>query len=277
MRRLLISALILLLTTSCYQPKESKLLFVIAGQSNAMGVGDSSKSVFKKLPCYEYNSIKDSFVRLKDPVGQDHLNFQIAKTGSFIPSFAYSYAELAHREVNIVQCAKGGTSLSVKAETKDWGNWSKTGKLLPSSFKKIDLAISNLDQNELKKITAIIWSQGENDGEAIGQGDLTAQEYKSDLKDLISKFRQRYGSSLSFIIIETGRHASSKEFDEGYAVVRKIQQEVAAEDPNTYIGYNETKDFIEKNWLKDPVHYNQEALNNIGEKLAEFIVANDLD
>lgn len=279
MKNLLFIILILCLSTSCSQNKESKILFVIAGQSNAMGVGDSSKSVFKELPCYEYNSIKNSFVSLKDPVGQDDMNFQIAKTGSFIPSFAYNYSELINREVNIVQCAKGGSSLSLKAETNGWGNWNITGKLLPSSFEKIDLAIStsNMDQNESKKITAIIWSQGENDGEAIGKGLLTAKEYKSDLKNLISEFRERYGSKLPFIIIETGRHASCQECDEGYAVVRKIQDEVAAEDENTYIGYNETKDFIERKWLRDPVHYNQEALNDIGEKLAKFMVSNNIN
>ena len=39
---------------------------------------------------------------------------------------------------------------------------------------------------------------------------------------------------------------------------------------NVYIGYNETEFFIERGWLKDVVHYNQIALNDIGEKLAYF-------
>lgn len=278
MKKILVVVALLFLTFSCSQNPEPRSIFVIAGQSNAMGVGDSSKSVTKDLPCYEYNSLKNSFVILKDPVGQDHMNFQIAKTGSFIPSFAYNYAELEQREVDIIQCAKGGSSLSLKAETNNWGNWDTTGKLLPSSFEKIDLALSaiNFKEDGKNQITAIIWSQGENDGEAIGKGALSAEEYKSDLKKLISEFRERYGSSLPFVIIETGRHSSCKECDEGYSIVRKIQQEVAAEDPNTYIGYNETKDFIERGWLKDPVHYNQEALNDIGEKLARFMVLNKI-
>ncbi|MGB3344641.1 MAG: sialate O-acetylesterase [Aequorivita sp.] len=279
MRGPILISIFLLLTTSCSKNREQKLLFVIAGQSNAMGVGDSTKSVYKELPCFEYNSLKNSFVVLKDPVGQDDLGFSIAKTGSFIPAFAYKYAELTKREVNVVQCAKGGSSLSVKAETKDWGNWDRKGKLLQSSFEKIDLALSaaNMKGSLKNQITAIIWSQGENDGEAIGKGFLTAGEYKMDLKNLISAYRERYGTSLPFIIIETGRHSNCKECDEGYAVVRQIQQDVAAEDTHTYIGYNETKDFIERGWLKDPVHYNQEALNEIGEKLAKFMVLNKIE
>jgi hypothetical protein len=39
---------------------------------------------------------------------------------------------------------------------------------------------------------------------------------------------------------------------------------------NVYIGYNETEFFIERQWLLDVVHYNQEALNDIGKKLAYF-------
>lgn len=194
-------------------------------------------------------------------------------------TLAYHYKKLTGNEVYIIQCAKPGSALNAKAQTKDWGNWGPNGDLLKKSFKEIDkrLSVFYPPFNKEKEIKAIIWSQGENDGEAIGKGLLTAEEYKSDLKNLISAYRERYGSSLPFIIIETGRHASCKECDEGYAVVRKIQDEVAAEDKYTFIGYNETKDFIERKWLKDPVHYNQEALNDIGEKLVKFILDNHIN
>ncbi|QAA82188.1 hypothetical protein EI546_10840 [Aequorivita sp. H23M31] len=279
MKGTILSILLCWFIFSCADKKnESVQLFVIAGQSNAMGVGDSSQSIIGEEPCYEYDSKKDSFVTLKDPVGQDDMHFHVAKTGSFIPSFAYNYAKITHQPIYVVQCAKGGSSLSPKAEVKDWGNWDPSGKLLSSSFKKIDLALSALkDEGKGEsKLAAIIWSQGENDGEAIGKGNLTAEEYKAGLKNLISEYRERFGSNLPFVIIETGRHASCKECDEGYAIVRKIQGEVAAEDKYTFIGYNETKDFIERKWLKDPVHYNQDALNDIGKKLAKFMVEHNI-
>lgn len=194
-------------------------------------------------------------------------------------TLAYNYTKLTGNEVYIIQCAKAGSALNAKAETNSWGNWSSTGSLLNECFDEIDKRLSIIypPYNKEKNIAAIIWSQGENDGEAIGKGSLTAAEYKGDLKSLISKFRKRYGSALPFIIIETGRHATCKECDEGYAVVRKIQEEVAEEDEHTYIGYNETKDFIDRKWLRDPVHYNKEALNDIGEKLVKFIVENGID
>ncbi|HLW33070.1 MAG TPA: sialate O-acetylesterase [Aequorivita sp.] len=202
-----------------------------------------------------------------------------SNAGPLRDTLAYHYKNLTGKEVYIIQCAKPGSALDAKAQTKDWGNWSPNGDVLDKAFDEIDkrLSIFYPPWNKEKTIKVLIWSQGENDGEAIGKGLLTPQEYREDLKSLISAFREKYGSSLPFIIIETGRHATCKECDEGYAIVRKIQQEVATEDPNTYIGYSETEDFIERGWLKDPVHYNGEALNDIGEKVAKFIVENKIN
>lgn len=216
----------ILFFASCAKPK---VMFVIAGQSNALHLGDT---------------------------------------------LAYHYKKLTRNDVYFIQCAKAGSALNAKAETNNWGNWSPTGTLLKSSFDEIDKRLSFIypPYNKEDTIKAIIWSQGENDGEAIGKGLLTAKEYKTDLKNLISDYRKKFGSTLPFIIIETGRHATCNECDEGYTVVRKIQDEVAAEDKHTYIGYNETKNFIERKWLRDPVHYNKEALNDIGKKVAKFMV-----
>lgn len=193
-------------------------------------------------------------------------------------TLAFHYKKITGNEAYIIQVAKGGSALNEKAQTHDWGNWSSNGELLAASFEEIDKRLSkfSLPINKEDKVTAIIWSQGENDGEAIGKGILNAEEYKKDLKQLISEYREKYGADLPFIIIETGRNATCKECDEGYAVVRKIQDEVAVEDERTYIGYNETKYFIERKWLKDPVHYNPEAINDIGEKIVRFIVANHI-
>ena len=57
---LLIIILFALILLSCKSSKSA--LFVIAGQSNAMGVGDETKSVFKTDFSYEYNSQLDSII-----------------------------------------------------------------------------------------------------------------------------------------------------------------------------------------------------------------------
>jgi len=56
--------------------KETKI-FLVAGQSNAMGVGDRNNSIFiANKEVYEYSSIEDSLKLLRDPVGEEHLYFE---------------------------------------------------------------------------------------------------------------------------------------------------------------------------------------------------------
>lgn len=291
----LLCCFILLLFISC---SKKRTLFVVAGQSNAMGVGDSLKSVFGSEPCFEYDMKLDSLIKVKDPTGQTYYNFQNARSGSLIPALAYTYYKISTSDVFIIQCAKGGSALNEKAEQNLWGNWSKKGNLLQSSFNKIDASlpkikgkiISELKSSKKKEkfkkeynidISAIIWSQGENDGEAIALGILTKEEYELSLIELITNYRRKYGVNTPFIIIETGRRTNSLEIDKGFAIVRELQRKIAKEDEHTYIGYNQTVKFAEKGWLKDAVHYNQEALNDIGKELAFFIstikINNNLD
>jgi len=252
--------------------QEKEAVFLIAGQSNAMGVGDQEASVFfPKKEVFEYNSVKDTLEILKDPVGQNHLNFQSAQTGSFIPALAYNYNEISNQKVTAIQVAKGGSSLTIEADVNNWGNWSESGNLFSSSIYKTQRALQVLKRTE---IDAIFWSQGENDGQAVYEDLIAEEKYKIALIDLIERYRNHFGE-IPFIIIETGRFNGNTAKDEGYTKVREAQREVAQEMENVYIGYNETEFFSERDWLLDGVHYNQEALNEIGKKLAYFYASLD--
>lgn len=123
--------------------------------------------------------------------------------------------------------------------------------------------------NEKIKLSAILWSQGENDGQSVARNQISIQQYKTALRELIKKYQDTFGDSLPFIIIETGTHRDSLN-NVGFKKVRLAQQDIANELENVFIGYSETASFQEKGWLKDPVHYNQTALNDIGTKLAYF-------
>ncbi|WP_394906551.1 sialate O-acetylesterase [uncultured Mesonia sp.] len=249
---------------------ENQKIFLVAGQSNAAGVGDKDISIFQpNKEVYEYDSVKDTIKILKDPVGQYHLNFQAAQTGSFIPALAYTYNEISNQKVCVVQAAKGGSSLTVEAEVNNWGNWSESGKLFSSSIYKTQKALQVLKQSN---IHAIFWCQGENDAQAVYQNSITKKYYKKALIELINRYHNQFGE-IPFVFIETGRFNGNNAKDEGYKKVREAQREVALEMEHVYIGYNETEFFPERGWLKDMVHYNQEALNDIGKKLAYFYTA----
>lgn len=255
---------------SC-EKKETRV-FLVAGQSNAMGVGNHENSIFiANKEVFEYSSIEDTLKLLRDPVGEQHLYFETAKTGSFTPALAYNYAEITNHKVVMIAAAKGGSSLTVNAELNNWGNWSEDGKLFNSSIAKSNSALAKLN---LKKIDAIFWSQGESEGEALANNLITPLEYKKALIHLIDRYRKIWGE-IPFLIIETGNFKGDVLMNNGYRQVRKIQREVAQQMNNVHIGYNETEFFIKRDWLLDGIHYNQEALNEIGKKLAYFYASLD--
>lgn len=235
--------------------KDRQKIFLIDGQSNAFGVPE----------VYEYDSVKYTLEILQDLVGQDELNFQDAETSSFIPPLSYIYNVISQQKVIAIQAAIGGVSI-IPVGVKCWENWIEQGQLWNSSVYKTENAHSFLKKST---IDAIIWSQGENDGEAIYLNLVTKQDYKNALIRLINRYHEYLGE-VPFIIVETGRFQGNPLKDQGYKSIREAQREVAAEMDNVYIGYRETEFFIERDWLKDVVHYNQEALNDIGKKLAYF-------
>ncbi|MDQ7916544.1 sialate O-acetylesterase [Mesonia sp. MT50] len=276
-----LGCLLIVLLSSCHKNTEDTVIqedqkvFLVAGQSNAMGVGDREKSIKQEnIEVVEYNSQYDVIQLLNDPIGQNHLGFQQAQTGSFLAALGYEYNKLTKNKVIVVQAAKGGASLTKEAEIENWGNWSSSGSLFQNSLTKIKMMQACFLQGEIPKasIDAIFWSQGENEGQAIANQIIEKQDYKNALIQLVEKYLSHLGE-VPFIIIETGRFQGDSIKDQGYKAVREAQREVAAEMENVHIGYDETELFIERHWLKDVVHYNQEALNDIGEKLAYFYVS----
>jgi hypothetical protein len=261
--------LVLILLTIANVYAQPASLFLIAGQSNAVGQGDSLHSVrCQKQTAFEYKSVSDSIVHLADPVGEDTHHFQAAKTGSIAPAFTKTYNASTGSKVIIVSSARGGSSCHAKAELKNLGTWAVEGALLlfPEAARKIRKAINKVQV----PLSGVIWLQGERDANAINSKHIAEQEYKDSLADLIKRFRQNFGDRLPFYIVETGFYDHHPR--EGFDAVRKVQLQITNELPLVYLVYDETGDFRERNWMKDEIHYNQDGLNHIGEVVAKAIV-----
>ena len=86
---------------------------------------------------------------------------------------------------------------------------------------------------------------------------------------MIARFRKTLGYNVPFYIVLTGYYKDHA--TEGFDSVRTQQERVAHEDSNIYIIYRDTHLFIEKGWMKDAIHYNQEGLNAIGSTVAAEI------
>jgi hypothetical protein len=243
-------------------------LFLVAGQSNSVGHGDSSRSVpVEKGHALEYRYTNDVLVPLRDPVGKNELSFQRALSGSAWPAFASRFYALTGREVVIVPAARGGASCHQKAELDNYGTWSVEGRMLlfENAVEKTRAAI----RKSGSVLNGIIWLQGERDANAINSGKLTAEEYGEALTDVIRRFRKSLGETVPFYIVLTGYYRNHPH--EGFDAVRQQQQKVAAREKNVTVVYHDTHLFENKGWLTDDIHYDQQGLNDIGKTIAEVI------
>ncbi|WP_198174913.1 hypothetical protein [Spirosoma arboris] len=123
----IVSSILLARTTTQAQQR----LLLLAGQSNAVGQGDSRTSAkYQCSMCFDYHTKKDSLSVLKDPVGQDDQYFNKANTGSIAPALATTLHTLTGDSIVIVSAARGGSSCHQKAELKTYGSWAEQGRIL---------------------------------------------------------------------------------------------------------------------------------------------------
>lgn len=265
MARHFIFFLILVLLQLCLKAQQGKL-FLLAGQSNAVGPGDSLKSL-KCLPntAFEFDATANDLIPLKDPVGKAWKLFQKAGTGSVAPAFAKRINELTGQPVIMVTAARGGASCHRKAEMGSYDTWDASGNLFAMAVEKTKMAEAKAGL----RLSGIIWMQGERDANAILAGQLTGNEYQEALENLILRFRKEFGKKLPFYIVQTAYQQDKAPV--GCEAVRNAQAAVAKNMKGVFIAYGETGEFAQRKWFKDIVHYNQEALNDIGTKTAEFV------
>ena len=251
---------------------QKQTLFVVAGQSNAMGKGDSNLSIMpNEHTAFEYRFKTNELIELKDPVGSYELRFQPASTGSAWPAFAKQYNSQTGSKVIIVQAARNGSSCHYKAELENSGTWDRSGRmpLFDSSITKIKAAIKKTGT----PLRGIIWIQGERDANAINANELKPAEYKEALVNLISGFRKKLRKIVEIYVVETGNYIDHPQ--QGFDAVREIQKQVSHELEHVHIVYIEAKNFASMGLMKDQIHYNQIALNDIGAKVARWIITHE--
>ena len=265
---ILVSIFSILQTTA-----QSRKLFLVAGQSNAVGVGNSDSSIVC-IPgtCFEYVSTADSLKPLKDPVGyaMPDEDFQGAVTGSAWPSFASMYYQLTGDSVIIVQAAKGATSCTAAADAGA-GNWSSSYHLFSQAVTKTKMA----ETATALQLSGIVWLQGESDALGISSNKISVCQYEDALKDLIERFRTAFRCNLPFYIIQTGLYLQN--YDSAFCIVRAVQQQVAEEDSLTFIVDSAAITYRAMGLMNaDHIHYDQQALNMTGATVAQNIHHHEL-
>ncbi len=253
-------------------------VFLIAGQSNAVGEGDKAKSP-KVTPDKVLQVYNGAISPANDPVGN-------AMTGSAWPAFGNEYLAISGRSIAFIPTAVGGTGMSPYADIGT-GHWS--GYTTPSSHDLLGIAIEQTmiamtllsNQGYAPSLKGILWSQGENEANNICFGTpLMQSDVEVLLTNVIKRFRKYLGEDCGFYIFKTGNDTrvdmNGKPFipnDSGYVIVQGAQEAVARNVPNCKIIFAGAADFGPKGMMKDGIHYNQQGYNEMGRIGAQTLLS----
>lgn len=270
MKKIIVFVLTVAISAAAYAQKS---MWIVAGQSNASGMGDRRTSMKYTNPkCFDYVETGDSLRILQDPVGENGKYFGKANSGSICPSFACNLNKMTGDTVIIVSAARGGSACSTAGETI-YGTWAEKGilPLFDAAMKKCKAARTFADQD----FSGVIWLQGERDANAINDGKMDGEDYEEALRNLIERFRKSLGDKdLPFYIVLTGQYINHPQ--QGYHQVRAAQRKVAKKVANVHLVPVDPWIFPQMNMMTDDIHYSQFAYNLIGETVARQIVEDSM-
>lgn len=247
-------------------------VFLIGGQSNAMGAGDSALS--PKVSNNVLQVVQGQIKVANDPVGAlIGASSNIAVTGSAWPAFGNAYYNATGKKIAFVPSARDGSSQAAGAEYF-LGTWDTTGVLFDSAVARINSSMATLSAVGYKPtFRGVLWCQGEADGKAINRGLITQSDYIAALKKMIGKFRNQLNyPKMPFYIFRTGTKTDT--LDAGYKLIRDAQQTIANIDTfNTKIVFYNAIDFPQRGLMSDVAHFIQAGYNEMGSLSAAAVVS----
>ncbi|MDI9873486.1 sialate O-acetylesterase [Flectobacillus rivi] len=220
-------------------------VFLIAGQSNAMGVQglgskDASEKVIVINDLDKYLDEKDNLtIAPNEPMRLHKMERALANTNMY-PSgeSAWLWGELADKIVQKYQVPVFLLNCGWAAATSE--NWSKSanGELAynqyVSKYWPNQQPYANL-KNTLQYLAshtglrAVLWMQGESDA---AHNQTSAQNYEANVKNLIEKSRQVFGYNMPWSIARSTVSSRNEWAD----LVIKGQNAILKNVPNTFAG-----------------------------------------
>ncbi len=232
-------------------------VFVIAGQSNAQGGGDSASSPAITGIAYSYEGT--AFTSAVDPVGG-------ATDGSAWPAFANEWYSNTGRIPIFVETAVGGSALLAAAEDGN-GDWSPTGTLYAASVADA-LEVINHSLFEAGQIASIcvLWAQGEREGQSINGTTITGALYQSALESLAGNFETDIGTA-KFLVSLLGA-TNDGSYISGFDEIRAAQQSACDSASRMDVMFSRARYFPDESKMADTLHYTQAGYNEIGAESA---------
>ena len=250
-------------------------LFVVAGQSNAVGAGGTL--ALAPVPpagsAYWAHVQRDGSVRLHEMDGTLFLS------RSAWPAFAVRYHERTGRRVLLLQTAVGATSNAAAADRGN-GHWSALHPgpgaeggpdRLAEAVALLADVLRQLPSDARLRPAGVLWAQGETDASKIDERRITAEDYRTEMEATVARLRSAVGAPFGrgpvpFYLVQTGSRAGGD--TDGHAAVREVQRAGAAAGLYT-LACDHAQEFPALGMLVDDVHWDQGALNHVGEHMAD--------
>ena len=190
--------------------------------------------------------------------------------GSYANYLCEEYYSLTGRKLVEIEEATGGKGLTSTSTTGT--NWSDGGGLWEAAKITIDAALNYYNKNSP---LAIIMIGGERDAITMDDnGAYTKAIVKTAQQDLIDRIFTDYPDTI-IIISELGTEGATN--TQGWIDMRAIQNEVATENTNVFIGFNGAIDFDAEGKKIDDYHNDYTGNQEMGEAIANSLSTNTTD
>ena len=246
------------------------LLFIVAGQSNAVGTGP--------YPGYEdasycglYWDWKDqkakSLKPLKDPV------YRSTRSSAW-PAFGRKIFEITGRKVIILNVAWGGAAVTNINPSNSWYQDSAV-----TSLRRVDatrewnaLLAEMKAKNIEYELGGMLWIQGEAEAGRLAQGLMKPSEYIAGTLDVFKFFRTLTASqNLPVYLGQIGYSKNALGNPTGYDLVRQAQSEICIANENVFMASQLPITYIKAGYMADTIHYDRRGYNSLGASFARFI------
>ena len=234
--------------------------FVVMGQSNAQGFGESWTSADGTggIEIKTNGTIVNPII---DPTGQWDWEFDAAANTSAWPAFCKEYFTLTGKHP-IFLCLGAGAS-GLISDPLNSGSWNPTfeGSLYDGAVSRISTALSRLDTAEYNYTwKGVFWWQGETEG-----GSTTSEEYQTALQGLFDAFSTEFSShSFNWYCVQI------KSTSTGYNLIRAGTSAFATAESRAYIAANNPGPYASDS---NP-HHTSAEYDAIGILAAQFISEN---
>lgn len=247
-------------------------LFIVAGQSNAVGYGADANGGYESAAdvaqFWAWDEDPALLKPLKDPV------YKSVK-GSAWPAFCRRFFELTGRKVYILNVASGGAAVTDGGYTtaNTWAD-NAYGTLRATARTQFEALKAHLERQQLPfEIGGLLWCQGEAEGGRIAAGTVSAQEYVDGTLDVFAFFRELTGKAtldvfVSKIGFSTTTLAPGTPAHEGYVAVQEAQEALCRGEAYVHMAFRLAPTFFAAGFMSDSIHYNQTGYNMMGEALA---------